>query len=113
MIRIATGILALTALLGGAFLYLFQPDANLFVAGMLIRIGAMLGVIWLAFPQLESLRGRMPAILITLGLICLAVAAARPSLARVFITVVTVAFGVGGMLKWMSRMANDSPNRKK
>lgn len=112
MIRTATGILALILFFGGAILYASQPESDL-VAGMMVRIGAMLGVIWLAFPQLESLKGRLPAILIASALICLAVAAAKPSLGRVFIVVVTVAISVGGILKWMSKMADGNPPRKK
>ena len=113
MIRTAIGILAIFLLLGGAFLYLFQPEANPIVVGMMIRVGAMLGVIWLAFPQLESLKGRLPTILIAVAFVCLAVAAAKPSLGRVLITVVTVAISVGGLMKWMSKMTSGNPPRKK
>lgn len=113
MIRIATGILALTLLLAGAFLYLFQPESQPFVEAMLIRVGAVLGVIWLAYPQLESIKGRLPAILVALALICVIILAARPSLGRIVISVVAVAVAVGGVMKWMSKMADDNPRRRK
>ena len=117
MIRTVTGILALILLLGGTFLYAYQPDADPFTIGMMIRIGALLGVIWLAYPQLEMLKGRLkgrvPAILIAAALICLAITAAKPSVGRVLITVVTIAVGVGGALKWMSKIADGQPPKKK
>ena len=113
MIRIAIGALAFTLLLVGAYLYLFQQESDPFVEAMLIRVGAVLGVIWLAYPQLESIKGRLPAILVALALICVIVLAARPSLGRIVISVVTVAVAVGGIMKWMSKMADGNPRRKK
>ena len=117
MIRTATGILALILLLGGAFFYVFQPDADPFTIGMMVRIGALLGVIWLAYPQLETLKnkldGRVPSILIATVLVCLAIIAARPKLGTVVITVVTIAVGVSGALKWMTKMADGQPPKKK
>ena len=113
MIRTATGILALTLLIVGVFLYAFQPNASLVAAGMMVRIGAMLGVTWLAFPQLEALKGRLPGILIALAMICLVVAAAKPRLGAVLVTIVTVAISVGGIMKWMSKMADGDPRRRK
>ena len=110
MIRIIIGILAFVLLVFGACMYFIQPDTNPVAMGMMIRVGAMLGVVCLAYPQLASLKGRLPAILIVLGIICLVVAAARPSLGRILITVVTVAVTVGGILKWMSKLTDgDSP----
>ena len=113
MIRILTGILALLLLVVGALMYVIQPQANPVAVGMMVRIGAMLAVIWLAYPQLESLKGRLPSVLIAGALICLAIAAAKPSLGRVVITVVTVAVSVGGLLKWMSKLTGEDPRRKK
>jgi hypothetical protein len=117
MIRTATGILALILLLGGTFLYAFQPDADPFTIGMMVRVGALLGAIWLAYPQLEvinhRLKGRVPAILIAALFICLAIIAAKPNLGRVVVTVVTIALGVGGALKWMTKMADGQPPKKK
>ena len=113
MIRIPTGILAVILLLSGAFLHFFQPDANPVAAAMMIRIGALLGVIWLAFPQLEALKGRLPSILIALVFICLAVAAAKPKLGALLATIVTIAISVGAALKWMSKVADNDPKRKR
>ena len=117
MIRTAIGILALILLGGGMFLYVFQPDADPFTVGMMVRIGALLGVIWLAYPQLEKLqgrfKGRIPAIVIGVALICLAVTAAKPKIGTVLITLVTIAIGVSGALKWMSKMADGQPRKKK
>ncbi len=79
---------------------------------MMIRIGAMFAVIWLAMPQLESLKGRVPSILIALALICIAIAAAKPNLGRVVIMIVTIGVSVGGVLKWLSSIADNDPQRR-
>jgi hypothetical protein len=113
MIRIFTGILALFLLSAGAILYAFHPNANPLAVGLLIRIGALLGVIWLAYPQLESLKGRLPSALIAVAMICLAVAAARPRLGSLLITIVTIAVSVGATLKWMSKLADNDPKRRR
>lgn len=112
MLRILTGIVAVVLLFAGGGLYLIQPDFNPVLVGMMVRIGALFAVIWLAFPQLESLKGRVPAILVALALICIAVAAAKPSLGRVVVTIVTIAVSVGGVLKWFSKIANNDPQHR-
>lgn len=113
MIRILTGAIALLLFFGGGAMYFFQPDADPMTVGMMVRIGALLGVVWLAFPQLQSLRGRLPTVLIVAAIVCLAVAATRPNLGRVVIAMVTIMVSVGGLMKWMSKLANEQPPRRR
>jgi hypothetical protein len=112
MLRIATGIIAIGLLSTGGLLYLVQPEFNPMLVGMMVRIGALFGVIWLAFPQLESLKGRVPAILTAIALICVVVAAAKPSAGRVVILLVTIGVSVAGVLKWLSKIAENDPKRR-
>ena len=112
MIRIFTGMMALILLLAGSILFAFHSESNSLTIGLLIRIGTLLGIIWLAYPQLESLKTRLPSLLIALAMICLAVAAARPSLGRLLITIVTIAVSVGAILKWASNLADDNRKRR-
>jgi hypothetical protein len=111
MLRISTGIIAFFLLLFGGGLYVFQPEVNPVVPGMMVRIGALFGVIWLAFPQLQSLKGRIPTILIALAMISIAIAAAKPKLGGIVITIVTIGVAVGGVLRWLSRVADNAPKR--
>ena len=97
-------------LLLGAYLYLFQTQPSQ-ASGILIKVGAVMAVIWLAFPQLESLKARVPAGLIVLAFVCIIVAAARPNLGKVVISVVTIAVAISAVLKWMSKMTGDEPKR--
>ena len=112
MLRISSGILAIVLFSVGGFSYLVQPEYKPVLIGMMVRIGALFGVIWLAFPQLESLKGRVPAILIASVMICIAIAAAKPSAGRVVIMIVTVGVSVGGVLRFLSRIANNDPKRR-
>ena len=112
MIRILTGVLALILLIAGSILFALHPDSTSLPVGLLIRIGTLLGIIWLAYPQLESLKTRLPSILIALAMICLAVAAARPNLGRLLITMVTIAVSVGAILKWMSNLLDHNTKRR-
>jgi hypothetical protein len=104
IMRISTGIIAILLLAAGAFLYSFRPDVDPIVTGMLVRIGALMGVIWLAFPELKKLQGRAPAYLVGVGALCLVVLVAKPNIGKVLVMIVTIAISVGGVLKWLSKL---------
>ncbi len=110
--RIAVGILAIILLVAGGVLYLLVPESDPMTVGIMIRVGALLGVIWLAMPQLAAYQGRVPAMLIGLGLLCLAALAARRNLGVMLITLLTIGISVGGAMKWMSKVADNGNPRK-
>ena len=100
-------------LIVGGVWYLVQPDADPMTVGIMVRVGALLGVIWLAMPQLEAYKGRIPTMMIGLAVLCLAVLAARRNLGVVLIALVTIGISVGAVMKWMTKVADNSPTRKK
>lgn len=79
MQRATTGILALLLLFGSGLLFLFQPawgDTQA-IAASALRIGAVLGAIWLAYPELS----RLPKWLVPLLIGVIVAIAFRPKLA--------------------------------
>ena len=93
----------------GAFLYLLHPNADPLVTGMLIRVGALLGVICLAFPELLSLKGKMPAIVFGLALVCIILIAVRPKLSRVLVSLLVIGVGVSSVAKWIANATKNDP----
>jgi hypothetical protein len=81
--RILLGAIAALMLLGGIALYAFFPAANPALTAILIRVGTVLGVVWLAFPQLRTVGQRVPVVIICGALAGLVLMAARPNLFKV------------------------------
>ena len=106
------GVIAAICLTVGAFLYFLQPAADPFTVGMLVRVGALLGVICLAFPELLSLKGRMPAIIFGLALIAIVIMAVRPKPGRVLVALLVIGIGVSSVMKWMSNIAKNDPRKR-
>lgn len=111
MIRLLIGLIAAALLIFGASFYFLQIEVNELVVGLCIRVGALLAVMCLAFPQLMVLKNKLPAILVIGSMTCLIIIAARPNLGRVVITLATVAFTLGGILKWLSKINKPPPKR--
>jgi hypothetical protein len=88
MQRTAIGICGVIVFLGGVLLYLFGPneDAYAMAAASGVRVGLVLGAIWLSYPQLA----RVPWWLVRAGLAVVLVIAAlpRPALARAAVGIV-------------------------
>jgi hypothetical protein len=70
--------------------------------GILVKVGAVLAVTWLAMPQLESLSGRLSTIAFLVVLLVLVVAAAKPNFFKVVAGVAAVAMALNWVLKWAS-----------
>ena len=74
-------------LLAGIVLYAFfpaaNPAANPAVTAILIRVGTVLGVVWLAFPQLKTVGQRVPVAIVCCLLGGLVLMAARPNFFKV------------------------------
>ena len=110
--RIIIGVISFVCLASGALLYMLQPSADPFTLGMLVRVGALLGVICLAFPELLSLKGRMPAIIFGLALIAIVIMAVRPKPGRVLVALLVIGIGVSSVMKWMSNIAKNDPRKR-
>jgi hypothetical protein len=111
MIRILLGLIAAAFLICGTSLYVLQIEVNEIVVGLCIRVGALLTVICLAYPQLRVLKNKLPAVLVIGSMACLIIIAARPNLGRVVIALATISITLGGILKWLSKINNPPPNR--
>ncbi len=111
MIRLLLGLIATALLICGASFYVLQVEVNELLHGLCIRVGALLTVICLAFPQLMVLKNKLPAALVIGVMSCLIIIAARPNLGRVVITLATFSITLGGILKWLSKINNPPPSR--
>ena len=81
--RILLGTIAAIMLLAGIVLYAFFPAANPAVTAILIRVGTVLGVVWLAFPQLKTVGQRVPVAIVCCLLGGLVLMAAQPNFFKV------------------------------
>ena len=101
MVRHSAGTIGIVLILIGIVLY-FQEDGNLFWAGMSVRVGALLAVIWLAWDQLLALQQKLPTIAAAIIGICLLLLAARPNQGRLLIGLMILIVAVSFALKWAS-----------
>ena len=111
MIRILLGLMSAALLICGISFLVLHVDINEIIPGLCIRVGALLAVICLAFPQLMVLRNKLPAVLVLGSMGCLIIIAARPNLGRVVITLATISITLGGILKWLSKINSPSSKR--
>lgn len=109
MIRILLGLIAAALLICGISFLVLHVEINEIIPGLCIRVGALLAVICLAFPQLMVLRDKLPAVLVIGSMGCLIIIAARPNLGRVVITLATISITLGGILKWLSKINSPPP----
>jgi hypothetical protein len=84
MNRMLLGLIALAVLLGGVGTLVLAPrdDNNtaLSVAGGLIRVGLVLGALWLALPSITGILTRTPRWVLTAAVIGIIVCVIRPQL---------------------------------
>ena len=97
--RILLGLIAGPMLLAGFTLFAFFPEVNPAVTATLIRVGTVLAVVWLAFPQLKTVGTRMPGV-IGCGLLGgLVLMAARPNLFKVTAALIVLLVGLSLVAK--------------
>lgn len=93
-------------LIGGGILLRFselvEANSREFVAGSLLKVGMVVGVAWLALPQLERLgwqrlRGTGLAIIIAIG----AITAVRPRFGAIAAGIAIGGFAVLALLGWV------------
>jgi hypothetical protein len=81
MQRYALGAIALVSLIlgiAGVAYYGVDESQTSLIAGMCLRIGLVLGALWLALPQLKRLSGEAPPWVVGLVILCLLIVIARP-----------------------------------
>ena len=104
--RIATGIIAILFLVIGASLYINEAQVNPMVPGSMVRIGSLMAVIWLAFPQLEKSKDRIPRVVLGIAVACLFLIAARPKISHVVIAVGGLAIALSTVLRFFSSLTD-------
>jgi len=102
--QIGTCTLAIVMIGFGAWGYL-ASTVHPFTTGMAIRIGATLGVISLALPQLAGIRRRLPNIVLAFGLLALFFIAVRPKVGNILIGVLAVALTANAAMAWLASVA--------
>ncbi len=110
--RFSVGVFALGFLICGGLLHVAKPADAAGYVGILVRVGLLLSVIWLALPQLEQLKTRLSGMLLLGILLLLVVVAARPNLSRVAAGILAITLAANWILKWLSRFTHDQANRK-
>jgi len=80
--RMQIGLIALVLLVAAVVLYLMGAiAANMAgTVGGLLRVGLVMGALWLALPQLTSLFSRMPKWLLVVTAIAVVLVAIRPAI---------------------------------
>ncbi len=81
--RVMLGTISATMLVVGSAMYGLFPQSNQAVAAILIRVGTVLSVVWLAFPELKKIGQRLPTLAVGGLLLGLVLMAARPNLFKV------------------------------
>ena len=102
--QIATGVIAALMLAFGGWGYLAGSD-DVFIVGMAVRLGATLGVISLAMPQLAVLRRRMPSIAIAFGLVALLLISTRGNVGRILLGILAAALAANAVLAWLANLS--------
>ena len=97
--RIILGIISAAMLIQGIVLLIFFPEANPALTAVLIRVGTVLGVVWLAFPQLKTIGDRVPGFVVIGFIATLMLMAARPNLFKVAAAVTVVLVGLSLLAK--------------
>ena len=70
-------------LIAGGVMLCVLPDVNPALTAVLIRVGTVLAVVWLAIPQLETVSQKVPKIMLASAFAILVLIAARPNLFKI------------------------------
>jgi O-antigen/teichoic acid export membrane protein len=116
--RFTLGASAAALLAGGLMLSAvhlnspFEENSDSYLSGMMIKVGVVLGVAWLAAPQLERwgwhrLRGTMLAALLVVLVLWLA----RPKIGAWAGAIVLGAGAFFSLIGWFRSMFDNSPSR--
>lgn len=78
MNRVSLGLTALFLLIIGVVVAVQQPEGGAVFAGACIRVGMVLGALWLAAPQVTSFWKKTPKWLLVAGAVALVVCVIHP-----------------------------------
>ena len=109
--RTSIGLIAIGLLVVGGLLFLASPENNTGYVGILVRVGVLLAVIWLAMPQLEPLKERLSTFALMNSLCLLIIVAARPNWFRIGAAILVVTLIINWVLRLASRLASQQ-NKK-
>jgi len=88
--KLVLGVIGAAMLATGGVMYAWGPIGNVFVSAILIRVGMLLCVMWLAFDQILQLSKYFSALVIGIGLAVLVLMAVRPNLSKVVLIMCAV-----------------------
>ena len=81
--RLTLGLVAAVMLIAGGVMLCVLPDVNPALTAILVRVGTVLAVVWLAVPQLKTVSPKMSAVMIASALATLVLIAAQPNLFKI------------------------------
>lgn len=85
----------------GTLMYALAPAANLLVSAILIRVGTLLCVIWLAWDQVMQLSKYVSVIVLATVMGLLVLIAAKPNFAKIAVLIVVALAGVSILSKFL------------
>ncbi len=99
--RAAIGVIGVLCIAAGIGLS-FTDNTSESLRGILVRVGLILAVTWLAFPQLKKVTPMQTAgaFLLVIGMLVLA--ASRPGIFRIFGSLVAIGLAIHWVSKWLS-----------
>ena len=107
--RLLIGLIGFAMLATGAVMYFLNPQSATALVGIMVRVGVLLCVTWLAFPELEPIKSKIPGYLLLVILAMLVIVAARPKLFQVVAGLLAVALALSWALKWVSKLTSNPP----
>lgn len=113
--RHALGILGLMLLIGGIF-FAFgwsAPSSTQSASGSMIKIGLVLGALWLAWPQVDRFLAKTPAWLLATSLIGIILIVVRPITALIVLPCLALLWLFGPRLATQADQMLFSGKRKK
>ena len=102
--RTIVAAVSLICLAIAAFLFSSDPDwqKNVIMA-VCLRVGVLLGVIWLAMPQLRLFSDRIPAMIMGAILLLIVLMATRPKVFTILGSLVVVITALAAISSWLKR----------
>lgn len=97
------GIFAIGLLGSAGYMFLQQDDKSQFevmLQASLLRGGLLVAAVWLAFPQLASLRAMLPTRMVVIGSLLVGVLVVRPGLFVVVGPLMAI-YGVSECVRWV------------
>ncbi len=101
--RTIIGVLAIGCLLLATVIFISTQSIELASLAISLRLGLVLGAIWLALPQLRPVLDRLPLLMLGVLLIVAAFVSARPNFFRLLASIVVVTSILLAISKWIKQ----------